>query len=82
MRAPPAVDSVVVPAYCSRTTAGCATGTAGDGVEHAGDSRVVSPMGELLATASGIETLLVAEVDPAEVAATRGRFRFLADRRS
>ncbi|MCV2491218.1 carbon-nitrogen family hydrolase [Geodermatophilus sp. YIM 151500] len=56
-------------------------GTAGDGTEHVGDSRVVSPMGELLATAAGVETVLVADVDPAEVAATRDRFRFLADRR-
>jgi omega-amidase len=56
-------------------------GTAGDGTEHAGDSRIVSPMGELLATASGVETIVLADVDPAEVAATRDRFRFLADRR-
>ena len=56
-------------------------GTAGDGTEHAGDTRVVSPMGELLATAAGAETLVLADVDPAEVAATRDRFRFIADRR-
>ena len=57
-------------------------GTAGDGTEHAGDSRIVSPTGELLATAAGVETIALADVDPAEVAATRDRFRFLADRRS
>ena len=57
-------------------------GTAGDGTGHAGDSRIVSPMGELLATAAGVETVLVADVDPAEVTATRGRLRFLADRRA
>jgi predicted amidohydrolase len=56
-------------------------GTAGDGTEHAGDSRIVSPMGELLATAAGVETLVLADVDPAEVAATRDRFQFLKDRR-
>ena len=56
-------------------------GTAGDGTEHAGDSRVVSPMGELLATASGIETIVLADVDADEVAATRDRLRFLPDRR-
>jgi predicted amidohydrolase len=56
-------------------------GRAGDGTEHVGDSRIVSPMGELLATASGVETIVLAEVDPAEVAATRDRFRFLPDRR-
>ncbi|GAA4736304.1 amidohydrolase [Modestobacter marinus] len=56
-------------------------GTAGDGTEHAGDSRIVSPMGELLATASGVETIVLADVDAAEVAATRDRFPFLGDRR-
>ncbi|WP_347058759.1 carbon-nitrogen family hydrolase [Blastococcus sp. HT6-30] len=56
-------------------------GTAGDGTEHAGDSRVVDPMGELLATAAGAETLVLADVDPAEVTATRDRLRFLEDRR-
>ena len=57
-------------------------GTAGDGTEHGGDSRIISPMGELLATASGVETIVLADVDPAEVAATRDRFQFIADRRS
>ncbi|SHN89054.1 Carbon-nitrogen hydrolase [Geodermatophilus obscurus] len=56
-------------------------GTAGDGTEHTGDSRIVSPMGELLATAAGVETVLIADVDAAEVAATRERLQFLADRR-
>ena len=56
-------------------------GTAGDGLEHAGDSRIVSPMGELLATAAGVETIVLADVDAAEVRATRHRLRFLADRR-
>ena len=56
-------------------------GTAGDGTGHAGDSRIVNPMGELLATASAVETIVLADVDAAEVAATRDRLRFLADRR-
>ena len=56
-------------------------GADGNGLEHLGDSRIVSPMGELLATAAAVETILLAEVDAAEVAATRDRFRFLADRR-
>ena len=56
-------------------------GTAGDGTEHAGDSRIVSPMGELLATAAGVETIVLADVEPAEVTATRERLRFLPDRR-
>ncbi|UOY00516.1 nitrilase-related carbon-nitrogen hydrolase [Blastococcus sp. PRF04-17] len=57
-------------------------GTAGDGTEHSGDSRIVSPLGELLATAAGTETLVIADVDPAEVQATRDRLRFLPDRRA
>jgi predicted amidohydrolase len=57
-------------------------GAAGDGTEHVGDSRIVSPMGELLASAAAVETLVVADVDPAEVTATRERLRFLPDRRS
>ncbi len=56
-------------------------GTGGDGIEHAGDSRIVSPMGELLATAAAVETIVLADVDAAEVRATRDRLRFLADRR-
>ena len=56
-------------------------GAAGDGTAHAGDSRIVDPMGELLATASGTETLVLADVDPAQVSATRDRLRFLQDRR-
>ncbi len=55
-------------------------GTAGDGTEHAGDSRIVHPSGELLATAAGVETTLIAEVDPAEVAAARATFPYLTDR--
>ncbi|WP_448626201.1 carbon-nitrogen family hydrolase [Geodermatophilus sp. URMC 64] len=56
-------------------------GADGNGLEHVGDSRIVSPMGELLATAAGIETILLADLDAAEVAATRERFAFLPDRR-
>jgi predicted amidohydrolase len=57
-------------------------GADGNGLEHLGDSRIVSPMGELLATAAGVETMLLADVEAAEVAATRERFAFLPDRRA
>jgi predicted amidohydrolase len=56
-------------------------GTAGDGTEHVGDSRIVSPMGELLATAAEVETVLLADLEAAEVTGTRERLRFLPDRR-
>jgi predicted amidohydrolase len=54
----------------------------GGGVRYAGDSRIVDPSGDVLAAASGIETILLADVDPAVVAETRARYPFLADRRS
>jgi predicted amidohydrolase len=52
----------------------------GGKLDYAGDSRIVDPMGEVLAAGAGGETILVAEVDPAVVAATRERFPFRADR--
>ncbi|HEX4951902.1 MAG TPA: carbon-nitrogen family hydrolase [Thermoanaerobaculia bacterium] len=48
---------------------------------YVGDSRIVDPMGETLASASRGETMLLAEVDPAVVAETRARLPFLKDRR-
>jgi predicted amidohydrolase len=38
-------------------------------------------MGEILASAARTETLVLADVDPDVVRATRKRFPFLADRR-
>ncbi len=57
-------------------------GTDGSGLEYAGDSMIIDPMGEVLASAAGVETILTADVDPGVVAAVRERFPFLADRRS
>ncbi len=56
-------------------------GEDGNGFGHAGDTALYSPRGELLAGAAEIETLVVGDVEPAEVARTRNRFGFLADRR-
>lgn len=53
----------------------------GGRLDYAGDSCIVDPMGEVLASAAGVETVLVADVDPGVVAKTRERFPFLADRR-
>jgi predicted amidohydrolase len=52
----------------------------GGKLDYAGDSMIVDPMGEVLASAAGGEALLVAEVDPARVAEVRAEFPFLADR--
>jgi predicted amidohydrolase len=60
---------------------GCNRVGAGGGLDYAGDSRIIDPLGEVLASAAGSEALIVAEVDAANVAAVRDRFRFLQDRR-
>ncbi|HET9559032.1 MAG TPA: carbon-nitrogen family hydrolase [Actinomycetota bacterium] len=52
----------------------------GGKLTYAGDSAIIDPMGETLASGAGTEALLVAEVDPARVAAVRAEFPFLADR--
>ena len=56
-------------------------GTGGNGLDYAGDSRVVAPDGEVLAAAARDETLLLADLDPATVAGVRADFPFLQDRR-
>jgi len=53
----------------------------GDGLVYAGDSRIVDPWGEALATAAGKETLLLADVDPAVVRQARETFPVRRDRR-
>ena len=53
----------------------------GGGLGYSGDSRIIDPQGELLATASRAETVLLADLSTEHVAATRDRFRFLPDRR-
>jgi predicted amidohydrolase len=57
-------------------------GVDGNGLAYAGDSMIVDPLGEVLASASEIETIVMADIDPAVVADVRARFPFLADRRS
>jgi predicted amidohydrolase len=53
----------------------------GDGIDYAGDSRIIDPWGEILAAAAGRETMLLAEVDPSAVRDARDKFPILADRR-
>ena len=54
----------------------------GGGLDYAGDSRIVDPLGEVLAAAARTEATIVAEISGEHVAATRQRFRFLQDRRT
>jgi predicted amidohydrolase len=53
----------------------------GGGLDYSGDSAIIDPLGEILATGAGGETMLLADIDPAHVASTRDHFRFLQDRR-
>ncbi len=52
-----------------------------DGLDYAGDSAVIDPMGRTVVEAAHRPTTLHAEVDAATVAATRDAYRFMADRR-
>jgi predicted amidohydrolase len=60
---------------------GCNRVGTGGGLTYSGDSRIVDPLGELLATASYGESILLADVSAQRVADVRDRFRFLQDRR-
>lgn len=53
----------------------------GGGAHHSGDSAAISPWGETLASAAEIETVLIVDVDPKDVAEARAKFTALADRR-
>ena len=53
----------------------------GNGIEYVGDSCIVDPWGECLATAAQGETMLVADVDPTRVSQARAKFPVLPDRR-
>lgn len=53
----------------------------GGKLRYSGDSRIIDPMGEILAAGAQQETLLLADVDPAVVRETRARLPFLRDRR-
>jgi len=54
---------------------------AGGGLDYSGDSAIIDPAGELLASGAGGETVLLADIDTERVASTRDHFRFLQDRR-
>ena len=54
----------------------------GGGVDYVGDSAIVGPFGEELADGMDAgEVVLVADIDPSVVRATRERFPVLDDRR-
>lgn len=53
----------------------------GGPLAYSGDSRIVDPLGHLLATATRTESILLADLSTDHVAGTREHFRFLQDRR-
>ena len=61
---------------------GCNRVGEGGGLSYSGDSRIIDPLGELLATASRTESILFADISADHVATTRERFQFLRDRRT
>ena len=56
-------------------------GGEGGTLTYSGDSRIVDPAGELLASASRGESVLLADISTDRVAEIRDHFRFLPDRR-
>lgn len=61
---------------------GCNRVGSGGGLEYSGDSCIIDPYGEILASLTGEEGVLLADVTAARVTDVRDRFRFLPDRRS
>ena len=53
----------------------------GGALEYSGDSAIIDPLGEILASGAGGETVLFADLDADHVAGTRDHFRFIQDRR-
>ena len=60
---------------------GCNRVGTGNGLQYSGDSRIIDPLGEVLASAAQTESILLADVTAGRVAEVRDRFRFLQDRR-
>jgi len=53
----------------------------GGGLDYAGDSAVIDPLGEILTTAADVETVLTADIDRTFVDKVRAEMPFMADRR-
>ena len=60
---------------------GCNRVGSGNGLPYSGDSRIIDPLGEVLAGASQTESILLADISAERVAEVCDRFRFLQDRR-
>ena len=60
---------------------GCNRVGTGNGLPYSGDSRIIDPLGDVLASAALTESILLADISAQRVAEVRDRFRFLQDRR-
>ena len=60
---------------------GCNRVGTGGGLEYAGDSRVINPLGEVIAETLNQTTILYADVSSEEVQRVRTTFPFMRDRR-
>lgn len=60
---------------------GCNRVGAGGGLDYAGDSLIIDPLGIELARGNDQQSILYADIDPATVTAVRERFPFIRDRR-
>lgn len=60
---------------------GCNRVGTGGGLSYAGDSRVINPLGEVIAEAQDLPTILYADISAEEVQSVRTMFPFMQDRR-
>jgi predicted amidohydrolase len=60
---------------------GCNRVGTGGGLNYAGDSRVINPLGEVIAEAGNQSTVLYADISSEEVQTVRNTFPFMQDRR-
>jgi predicted amidohydrolase len=49
-------------------------------LDYSGDTRIIDPLGEVIAAPSGEVATVMADIDPAEVARVRAEFPFMQDR--
>ena len=61
---------------------GCNRVGTGGGLHYVGDSRVIDPLGIVIADAAAQETIIYADIDPQTVSTVREKFPFLQDRRN
>lgn len=60
---------------------GCNRVGEGGGIAYSGDSAIIDPLGDVLVSASNVETMISADIDRGRVDEVREQFRFLQDRR-